>query len=129
MTEWGRVLPFPFSYEEKMKVKFKNAWFAPQAEYRKDAKRTFSGQSFKPGEQIVPDSLYPFLPKSARVIEPPKSIAAAKEIPVPPEPSLKDFDNDRAALMDEAVVQNAQHDGMAKARAARKAKADKRKAS
>ena len=110
-----------------MKVKFKNNWFAPKAEFQKDAKRTFSGQMFKAGEQIVPDELYDVLPKSAKVLEKPKGLDLPT-IPAPRHDTLAGYDNDRGAMMDEAKVQNEQHDNMAKARAARKAKAAERKA-
>jgi hypothetical protein len=111
-----------------MRVKFKNNWFAPKAEFQKDAKRTFSGQMFPAGEQIVPDELFDYIPKSAKVLEKPKGLDLPTPLPSR-ENTLAGYDNDRGAFETEAKIQNEQHDNMAKARAARKAKADKRKAS
>jgi hypothetical protein len=107
-----------------MIVKLKNNWFAPQGEHIPDSIRKFSGQLFKNGEQLLPDALFDFLPKSAKVIEEPALKQIEKDIPVPvvPEPSLKDFDNSRPASEAEMNINNEVHERLAKAREAKKLK-------
>jgi hypothetical protein len=105
-----------------MIVKLKNSWFAPSAKFIPDKLRVFSGKRFKAGEQVIEDGLFDFLPKSAVVIEGPSEKAIEKEVPVPVEPSLKDYDMERAAAEKEMEVQNDNHARMEKARAARAAK-------
>lgn len=107
-----------------MIVKLKNNWFAPQGEHIPDSVRKFSGQLFKNGEQLIPDALFDFLPKSAKVIELPKSKKNEADVPVPaePAPSFKDFDNARPAAEAEMHINNEVHDRLAKAREAKAAK-------
>lgn len=111
-----------------MKIKLVNNWFAPGSEWVVDKLRTFSGRRYAAGVHIVPDSLFEHLPKSAVVLEQPAEKEVEAEIPVPVArgESLKDFDGERAAAMVEADVQNKTHDNLAKARAAKKAKAQEK---
>lgn len=78
-----------------MQVKLRNNWFAPGGRrFRKDPDN---------GAVSIPDEFFPFLPKSAVVVEPPAPAPAAPTV-IPaverPEPGtvLRDLDEDRASL-------------------------------
>ncbi|MEK9753369.1 MAG: hypothetical protein VW338_09180 [Rhodospirillaceae bacterium] len=59
-----------------MKVIFRNNWFAPSPVEVLDKIRTRAGRMFRKASepQHVPDNLFPYLPKSAKVIEPPVNV-------------------------------------------------------
>lgn len=80
-----------------MKVKFINAWFARTDVYKVDAARVVSGKLYRKGHTYeLPDEMLEYLPKSAVVLdENGKKKKVEKKIEK--EPSLKDFDNERAA--------------------------------
>ena len=76
-----------------MRVKLKYPWFSPsEITANKDINLSVSGRYWPAGENDMPDELYDFLPKSAKILsissEPAKVSEKGK--------SLKDFDELRA---------------------------------
>lgn len=95
-----------------MRVKLTANWFAPTEIVKVDKIRSMGGQRFKKGEHEFPDEWKDVLPKSAIILVGP----VEKESPVPnKEPSLKDFDQDRAASNETQRVNNEVHDRLKKA--------------
>lgn len=63
-----------------MHVKLVNHWFAPSEVWKKDKIQQMSGKRYRAGEhKDMPDYLFPVLPKSAKVIVPPKGEGAVEE--------------------------------------------------
>lgn len=85
------------------RVLFRNPWFAPSRPRHLNEIQSVSGQRFRKGVCEVPDSLVPFLPTSAKVLDKDEPAEAAPEV----EKSLKDFDIGRASAENENDIRNA----------------------
>lgn len=122
-----------------MRVKLIHTWFSPSEVEKIDKIRTRSGVRFRPGVHDMPDGLFPFLPPTALVLEPPKD----KEIEAKPfqfgdndyHDERREMDHERAVADEEAMLleeaealrKSAQRKViLSKARAVKKAKAEAR---
>lgn len=86
-----------------MKVNFTAGWFAPSDPMVMDKMRTYSGRFFSKGVHDIPQSLKPFLPKSAKLVD------NVEEQRVEASQDFKDFDETRAAMDAlDSVVDNAE---------------------
>lgn len=101
-----------------MKVRLKNAWFAPTDKVHLNAVQSTVGRLYKSGVHPMPDSYRDILPSTAEVLD------ESYVEPTPeaqPEQTLKDFDHIRQSAEEWNKI-------MADAQAAELAKAEEAKA-